>query len=80
MKTEHFCHCEVRECQVFNFTLLCRMGKGEKQFSIELYCLVFQGAAHLLSPSCSFSLPPCDLSLKEKYLHECVSLVFLFCL
>lgn len=77
MKIEHFCHCEIWESQFFNFTLLCRMRKGEKRFSIQLYCLVFQGDGHL-SPGCSFCLPPCALSMKEEYLPKCVSVVFLF--
>lgn len=53
------------------------MGKGEKQFSIQLYYLVFQGDGHLFS-GCSFSLPPCPPSMKEEYLPKCVSVVFLF--
>lgn len=33
-----------------------------------------------LSPSCSFSLPPRALFLREEYLPEFVSVVLLFCL
>lgn len=81
MKIEHFCCSEAWERQVFNFTFLFRMAKGGKQFSIKLYCAVFQGEDDLFSPSRPFSLPPWALFLREEYLHECVSVVplFLFC-
>lgn len=76
MKIEHFCCCEAWEHQVFSVTLLCRMGKGGKQFSIQLYC--FPGRRDdFFSPSCSFRLLPWALFLREEYLHECVSVVLL---
>lgn len=54
------------------------MLKGEQQFSIQLYCLVFQGDGHIFF-SWLFLLFPCAFCMKEEYLHKCVSMVFFFC-